>query len=478
MDLVREVTVPARDLARFEPILGQPAIEQARAVAVELLRQLDGAAIWNLNSTPVGGGVAEMLQPLLGLARGVGVDVRWLVIGGSPDFFRLTKRLHHALHGSPGSGDPLDEDAHRLYEETLRANVEEVAGRVRVGDVVILHDPQTAGMAPALIASGARVIWRSHIGSDGWDDEVERGWSFLRPYLEEVPRFVFSRAAYVPPFLGRQRVTIIPPSIDALSAKNEDLDDETVRSILSHVGLIEGPPPEHASYTFVRGDGSVGRVERRADIVRLGPAPAWERPLVVQVSRWDPLKDMIGVLQGFARVGLEALHGAELVLAGPNVHGVADDPEGPAVFAEVLEAWRALPHGTRQRVHLASLPTADIEENAAIVNALQRHAAIVVQKSLKEGFGLTVTEAMWKARPVVASAVGGIQDQIIDGECGLLLSDPTDLDAFAAALARLLADPEAAARMGRAARDRVRGQFLGVRHLLQYGALIGSMTAG
>jgi trehalose synthase len=211
----------------------------------------------------------------------------------------------------------------------------------------------------------------------------------------------------------------------------------------------------------------------------MGRAPTWDTPLVVQVSRWDPLKDPVGVIKGFAQL-IEGTcpHGAELVLAGPDVTAISDDPEGAQVFASVVDQWRQLPHVVRNRIHLASLPTADVEENAAIVNALQRHAAIVVQKSLHEGFGLTVTEAMWKARPVVASAVGGIQDQIEDGVSGRLLENPADLETFAAVLRELLGDPEGCERMGGAARQRVRDHFLGMGHLVKYAALIEALDEG
>jgi trehalose synthase len=287
---------------------------------------------------------------------------------------------------------------------------------------------------------------------------------------------VFSRKSYVPELCNHGKSTIIQPSIDAFSPKNCDLDSATVQTVLVHTGLVEGPLPDPAQYTFEREDGTPGRVERRADIVRLGRAPTWDTPLVVQVSRWDPLKDPIGVLRGFARLceGPMASR-AHLVLAGPNVTAVADDPEGGEVFASVLEAWRALPHATRCRAHLASLPTNDIAENAVIVNALQRHATVVIQKSLREGFGLTVTEAMWKARPVVASAIGGIRDQIVDRESGYLLPDPSDLDAFSDTVREVLDNPEDAAGIGAAARERVREQFLGIRHLLQYAELLGKL---
>ncbi len=214
----------------------------------------------------------------------------------------------------------------------------------------------------------------------------------------------------------------------------------------------------------------------RAEIVRLGRAAPWQAPLIVQISRWDPLKDMLGVMQGFARRASRAdTPEADLLLAGPDVRSVSDDPEGLRVFEEVVAAWRELPPAIQERVHLAQLPTVDVHENAAIVNALQRHAAIVVQKSLQEGFGLTVSEAMWKSRPVVASAVGGIQDQVEDGKSGVLLKDPRDTGAFAEALCELLCHPDRREALGAAARERVRERFLGLSHLLKYAELIQSI---
>ena len=331
-------------------------------------------------------------------------------------------------------------------------------------------------MIEPLVEAGAVVIWRCHIGHEEPNELVEDAWRFLLPYIGRAHAYVFSRPDYVPNELqngAEDRVTIIRPSIDAFSAKNQELDDATVRTILVHTGLIEGPLPARPSYRFMRADGSPDRVTRHADIVRSGRATEWDVPLVVQVSRWDPLKDMHGVMCGFARlVNGHAPANAELLLAGPNVNAVADDPEGPAVFAEVLNAWYHLPAEARDRIHLAMLPMTDVDENAVIVNALQRHATIVVQKSVYEGFGLTVAEAMWKGRPVVASRVGGIQDQIVHGESGVLVDDPADLDAFAQALRELLCDPDRARRLGAAAERRAREEFLGLRHLLQFASLV------
>ena len=219
---------------------------------------------------------------------------------------------------------------------------------------------------------------------------------------------------------------------------------------------------------FERRDGSEGTVRRHTELIANGPPPPHDARLILQVSRWDRLKDMAGVLTGFVTMAADGPDDAHLMLAGPDVSGVTDDPEGADVLAECRARWRTVPESIRGRVHLASIPMDDVDENAIIINALQRHAYLVVQKSLVEGFGLTVTEAMWKARPMIASRVGGIQDQIVHERDGLLLDDPYDLDALAAAMARLLDDPELADRLGAAGRARVHDQFLGDRHLEQY----------
>jgi trehalose synthase len=425
-----------------------------------------------VSSTAVGGGVAEMVRSLLAYARGAGVDARWAVIEGSPEFFRVTKRVHNAIHGSRGDGSPLGEIEREVFESVNATNAAELAPMMRPRDVVIVHDPQPAAMIPALVDRGASVIWRCHIGADEINDEVERGWRFLAPYLVRADAAVFSRAAYVPAkYLDPRRAAVIPPTIDPFSAKNQPLDERVVLAILHQAGLI-ACAVDSGSAIFTREDGTPDRVDRSAEVVRDGEPPPDNTPLVVQLSRWDRLKDPSGVLEGFARLDEARVRGAHLVLAGPSTVGVSDDPEGASVLAEVTAQWRQLPERVRRRVHLASIPTVDVDENAAIINALQRHAAVIVQKSLHEGFGLTVTEAMWKARPVVASAVGGIQDQIDDGVTGLLLADPTDLEAFGAAIVRILDDPDEAQRMGARAHARVLETWLGVDSLLRYGALI------
>ncbi len=468
-----EVQVGVLPLKRFAKVVGSKQMREALKVAAATRRRLAGRVVWNVNSTAAGGGVAELLRSLLSYTRSVGIDARWVVIRGQPEFFKITKRLHHALHGVAGDGTELGERERQVYEATLHENTLEMTSLVRPGDIVLLHDPQTAGLARELVRAGALVIWRCHIGHDAPNEETQRGWTFLAPYLEEVPAFVFSRFAYVPEYCDHGKTTIIEPSIDAFSPKNQELPEAAVRTILVQVGLVEGPPPSPPDPSFTQEDGSPGRVTRRAEAIRLGQAPSWDTPLIVQVSRWDPLKDPIGVMRGFAAwMGGGAGGKAELVLAGPETTGVADDPEAAIVFAQAEKAWRELPDAVRDRVHLVSLPTADVAENAAIVNALQRHASVVVQKSLREGFGLTVTEAMWKSRPLLASAVGGIQEQIEDGVSGILLKDPSSVEEFSRGLSRLLGDAGYAQRLGEAAHERVRERYLGVRHLLEYARLI------
>jgi trehalose synthase len=461
-----EVNLATVPLERLATVLGEDEAAELAEVAAEARSVLQGRVVWNLNSTATGGGVAEMLHPLLAYGRGAGVDVRWMVIGGDPHFFEITKRLHHGLHGEQGSPGALGPEEAEHAREVSRANFEELHAQIRPDDVVICHDPQTAWLVPMLVETGAKVVWRSHIGTGRHNEWTERAWGFLEP-VGAAHRFVFSRDEYVPEHLA-DRSTVIAPSIDPLSPKNAELDPEQTQRILAHVGLLRAEQTQGPSFT--RADGAPGRVDHHADIVCAGPLPGPDVPMVVQISRWDPLKDMAGVMEAFA----EHVDGgirAHLVLAGPNVSGVTDDPEGAEVLDACIAQWRELPHEARSRIVLACLPTTDSDENAVMVNALQRHAAVVTQKSLQEGFGLTVSEAMWKGRPVVASRVGGIQDQVIDGKTGVLV-EPTDHEAFGTALAELLSDTERADRLGAAAREHVRANFLGDRHLREYAGLV------
>src|SRR5205823_5628903 len=311
-----------------------------------LAERLRGRVVWNVNSTPRGGGVAELLATLIPYSRGAGIDERWVVIEGSREFFDFTKKAHTLLHGVAPDGSDVTREERRVYEETMQRNTGPLLEMIRPGDVAVLHDPQT-----------------------------------------------------------------------------EDLDDASVNAILRASRILPGPDGEA---TFLRQGGAAGRVRRAAILSTTVPADA---RLVLQVSRWDRLKDPAGVMQGFAE-HVAPRSDAWLVLAGPSVHAVDDDPEQPEILAHLEAIRSSLDPPIRQRIVIAQLPMEDIDENAAIVNALQRRAYVVVQKSLAEGFGLTVAEAMWKAKPVVASRVGGIEDQIEDGRSGILIADPRDLRTF------------------------------------------------
>jgi trehalose synthase len=472
---MQEISIEPRRLDQLASLLSRERADQLAQVAVQARRVLDGRTVWNVNATAHGGGVAEMLQSLLAYVRGAEVDTRWLVLSGTPEFFTVTKRLHNRLHGSVGDGGPLGEAEHAVVAETLASNLEEMRDRVRPQDIVLLHDPQTAGLVDGLRATGAKVVWRCHIGSDTSDAGIDEAWEFLRPFAENADAFVFSRESYAPAWSRSDRLHVITPSIDPFSAKNGPLTDREVASTLARAGLVAGPVHD-ADLGFPRRDGARGTTRSHEGLLDR-PALPDDARLVIQVSRWDRLKDMAGVLTGFAGALPDLPDDVHLLLVGPEASGVSDDPEGAQVLAECRELRRVLDQSEQERIHLVELPMDDVDENAHIVNALQRHASVIVQKSLVEGFGLTVTEAMWKARPIVASAIGGIQDQIADGEQGLLLQDPRDLRSFSAALVRLVNDTEEADRLGKAAQQRVQDRFLGDRHLEQYMDLFETVLA-
>jgi trehalose synthase len=469
---IEEVPVGVLLPDRFLDVIGPERFQAFEQKVKQARTMLEGKVVWNVNSTARGGGVAEMLRSLLAYARGAGVDARWVVIEGWGEFFRITKRLHNNLHGAPGDGGELGENEARFYEEVTNDNAEELAALVRPGDFAIVHDPQPAGLCAALKDTGARVMWRCHVGLDRPNDTARGAWKFLHRYVEPADAFVFSRRAFVWEGLPDEKINVIPPSIDVFSPKNQELGDDNVAAILNSAAVVPSSSGGDAA-TYTREDGTPARVDRTAQMFEASPVPAGV-PLVVQVSRWDRLKDPLGVIQGFADVVANSTD-AHLIVAGPEVEAIADDPEGAEVLAECRSAWEQLPRGAKERVHLACLPMEDGEENAAIVNALQRRADIIVQKSLAEGFGLTVAEGQWKGKPVVASRIGGIQDQVIDGVTGLLIDDPRDLDGYGRAVTALVDDPDRARAMGREAKEKVRADFLGPRHLAQYVDLLASL---
>jgi trehalose synthase len=451
---MREIRPEPRPLGALAAVLPERQRATFQAAAARARDALAGRVIWNVNATGAGGGVAESLQTLLGYFTAAGIDARWLVLDGDDQFFAVTKCLHNAIHGFGDVGQ-LGAAGRAEYERTLAANAPDVLNRAAPDDLVLLHDPQSAGLVPALKQARVRVAWRSHVGRDDTNDQSRSAWEFLRPYVQDADAFVFSRPQYAPAWVPAERLHIIPPSIDPLAAKNQPLSGPEILRVLSDAGLLAA-----------NGDS-------QSAVVQGASPPGPGARMIVQVSRWDRLKDMAGVMVGFAAADLPP--DVHLMLVGPATAGVADDPEGAEVLAESLRGWRRLPADARSRISLVSLPMTDRVQNALIVNAIQRHATIVTQKSLAEGFGLTVAEAMWKRKPVIASAVGGIQDQITDDEDGLLIRNPSDTGALARALQRLIYDVDLADSLGHAAHRRVMANYLDDRHLIRTAELLEGM---
>ena len=467
-----EVPVSDRPAGRLRTMVSGEVGAHYDVLIADARERFRGRRLWHINATAEGGGVAELLSTTLGYLAGDGIDTRWLVIEADARFFDITKRIHNRLHGDLGDGGPLAEPERRHYDAAMAQELAEILQLVRPGDVVVVHDPQPLGLVPGLAAAGATVVWTCHVGVDLANDITRSAWSFLRPDVRAARAATFTRRAYAWDGLDAETIHVIPPCIDPLSQKNVELENARIGSILRAVGILVGTPVAGASFT--RRDGSQAPIRHRVRMTETMPLPE-EARVVVQVSRWDALKDPTGVMTGFARS--DELADIHLVLAGPAPSAVADDPEADRVLAAALALWGDLPAGVRERVHLANLPTEDLEENATVVNALQRRADVVVQKSLAEGFGLTVTEAMWKRRPVVAGGVGGIRDQIEDGVDGVLV-DPRDLDSFAAAVAGVLKDPSRAERLGAAAHRKVVDRFLPTPYLGAYLELFQGLMRG
>ena len=465
-----EVPISDGPTERLRTMAGDAARARYDSVVRDAQIQLRGRRLWHINATAQGGGVAELLGSTLGYLPGDGIETHWLVIEADARFFEITKRIHNRLHGDLGDGGPLGEAERRHYEQTTAVELAQIARLVRPADLVVVHDPQPLGLVPGLTATGATVVWTCHVGADTTNDITRSAWAFLRRDAQVAWAATFTRRSYA--WEGLSEIHVIPPCIDPLSPKNMQLDHGEVTPILRAAGILPGPPADAA--TFARRDESQAPIAHRAQMIQLTAVPDGA-PLAVQVSRWDALKDPLGVMTGFAQT--PRLAGAHLVLAGPAPSSVADDPEADLVFTAVRERWASLDEAARARIHLANLPTDDPEENAIVVNALQRRADVVIQKSLAEGFGLTVTEAMWKSRPVVAGGVGGIRDQIDDGISGVLV-DPRDLGAFGDAVASVLGDPQRAQALGGAAHRVVEERYLPTRYLGSYLKLFLRLTNG
>jgi trehalose synthase len=451
----------------FAPMIERLSVAQQHAGEL-----LGGRTVWMVNSTALGGGVAQLLRTLLPYWRGAGVDVRWMVLRGSVEFFRVTKRFHNHLQGQPGDGDVLGIDALATLDRAAHDHARVLASLLAPGDVVVLNDPQTAAMSVPLERAGANVIWCCHVGIDNDNEFSENAWRCLRPRLAGARCFVFSRYTSLPEWLGGAETSILTPGIDPASTKNLPMSDGAASAILQHLGLAAEVSTATPRYDCT--DGSTATLAARPTVLDSDGAPDWSRdPVVVSLARWDRIKDPLGILEGFLERVLAATD-AHLLLAGPDANQVADDPEAAGVLADVRERWRRLPPPARARIHLACLPLTSPDENAAMVNAIQRQAAVVVKKSLQEGFGLGVAEAMWKARPVVASAVGGHLDQVQHLHSGLLVKDPADVGAFGDAIVALLREPPLAARLGQTARERSRALFLNDRHFMRWVEVLGS----
>lgn len=388
-------------LSDYEPIVGRGAIEELRAVAA----RLSGKVIQNVNSTFSGGGVAEILGRLVPLAQELGVNARWDIIQGSDEFFQVTKKFHNALHGK---AEVISERDFSIFMETSQHMLEKFN---IYGDIMLIHDPQPIVLVTKKDQPEKRKwVWRCHIDVSKPEPRV---WQFLRQFVVHYHAAIFSAPNFSQELPMRQ--FLIPPSIDPLSDKNRELRQDTIESVLKRFGITQ------------------------------------DKPMITQVSRFDHLKDPIGVIQAFEMVRKRL--DCQLVLAGGTA---TDDPESETVLAEVRDRASNNPD-----IHILLIPPeSDIE-----INALQRAATIILQKSIKEGFGLTVSEALWKGKPVVASAVGGIPLQVKNKFTGLLSHG---IEGTAYAIRQLLSNPEYARWLGENGREHVRQNFLITRHLKDY----------
>ena len=405
------MTRPA--LGEYAVVAGAEVVEQLR----QLARPLAGKRVVHVNSTRSGGGVAEILAWLVELKRELGIDASWSVIEGTKEFFATTKSFHNALQGDAVNVSRRHLDA---YMDVNRENAHRLGPELEDADFVFIHDPQPAALLGFCPGRRGKWIWRCHIDLTR---PYRRVWAFLRDQVRGYEASIFSLAAFARPLPHPQY--LIPPSIDPLSEKNVALADDEVRACTESHGLDPS------------------------------------RPVVVQVSRFDRFKDPVGVIRAVRMV--RAQPPVQLVLAG----GAADDdPEGETVLAQVRDEAGGDPD-----VHVLLLPP----DAHRTINALQRRADIVLQKSLREGFGLTVTEALWKGHPVIGGAVGGITLQIADGHTGFLVSSP---EGAALRIRYLLSRPELRAEMGRKGHQFVHDHFLLTRHLREYLTLMVALHLG
>jgi trehalose synthase len=389
------------NLDDYASIVGRDVIDELHLLA----ERLKGRSIANINSTSVGGGVAEILTRMIPLLKDLGVDADWDVIKGNERFFRVSKDLHNALHGV---NLEIAEKEWNYFQEVNRQNTEDMD---LTSDIIMVHDPQPIALVEKKKDIGNKWIWRCHI--DITEPQM-KAMDLLRPYIEKYDSSVFSSPRFARPDISIKKV-LISPSIDPLSDKNKELPESTISSIVEDFSID------------------------------------MDRPIVTQISRFDKLKDPAGVVEVYKRAKKHV--DCQLVLAGGSA---TDDPEGLQVLKTVKSAAEKDPD-----IHVIFLPpSSDVE-----INALQRASTVILQKSLREGFGLTVTEALWKAKPVIATAVGGIPLQITHKYSGILTYSLDGTDYY---LRELLNDPENAKTLGSNGREHVRNNFLITRHIRDY----------
>jgi len=401
-------------LDEYARVAGEDVIDHLQ----QLARQLHGRRIVHVSSTRIGGGVAEILDKLVPLTRELGIDAEWEVISAEPQFYQCTKALHNALQGL---AIRIPDHLLRVYEENNRANAERIGPVLAEADIVFVHDPQPAPLLHHVPQRRGKWVWRCHIDASRPYKPV---WQMLSQYITAYDASVFSLATFAQPLPHPQY--LIPPSIDPISEKNIELPWREIEVAYATFGLEPG------------------------------------RPLVVQVSRFDRFKDPLGVIHAY-RLAKPYLPTLQLVLAGG---GASDDPEGETVLREVRMAAEDDPD-----IHVLLLPP----DAHRAVNALQRMADIVLQKSTREGFGLTVTEAMWKGKPVIGGDVGGIRLQVINHHTGFLVRTP---EGAALRMRYLLRQPKMIRAMGWKAQQYVRDSFLLTRQLREYLTLAVGLLHG
>ncbi len=408
------VQEPEVSLADYEKVVGSDVIEQL----FQLAAPLKNLKLVHVNSTKVGGGVAEILMKMVPLTKTLGIDTSWEVVTGKNEFYQCTKSFHNALQGNHVT---IPNALLKAYEETNELNAETLRPALQDADIVIIHDPQPAPLITHFPTRKGKWIWRCHIDASKPFRPV---WKYLREFTARYDASIFSLADFAQPM--PHPMCLIAPSIDPLSEKNVDLSEGEIEAVCQQHGIDQ------------------------------------QRRMIVQVSRFDRFKDPVGVIEAY-RLAKRFAPDLQLVLAGG---GASDDPEGAAVLNEVYAAASDDPD-----IHVLLLP-ADAHR---AINALQRAADIVLQKSTREGFGLTVTEALWKGKPVIGGNTGGIRLQVIDHHTGFLVDTP---EGAAHRIRYLLHYAEKRKEMGRKGREFVRENFLLTRHLRDYLSLIHLLRSG